>query len=290
MSTNDPRRAARGTTRRNRRDAARTTRQRAAPDRRPAVASKPTARSSPSIALITTVLAVVAGVGLIAVIAVSQGLGRTNGTDGASGSAGASGLVAPTVHTPADLGDTPAELGNPSAPLQMVITSDFQCPICERFAQQELPKVIADFVRPGLLHITVRDVEFLDRSTTESLDAATAASCAGEQGRYWEYHDWLFANQQGENQGAFSRTRLNAIADKVELDRTAFDACMAASTERAKIQANTNAAVAAGIHATPTFVVNGGQPISGLPQYDSLVAYLRSLLPSGSPAAPSASG
>jgi protein-disulfide isomerase len=228
-------------------------------------------------------------VGLIAVIAVSQGLGGTSGTGGASGSVDASGLVAPTVHTPADLGDSPAELGSPTAPLQLVITSDFQCPICGRFTEQELPKLISDFVRPGLMHIAVHDVEFLDRNTTESLDAATAASCAGEQGRYWEYHDWLFANQQGENEGAFSRGRLDAIADKVELDRTAFDACMAASTERGKIQANTSAALAAGIHATPTFVVNGGQPISGLPQYDSLSSYLRSLLPPGTPASPRAS-
>jgi protein-disulfide isomerase len=283
MSTSDRSRAERGMTRRSRREAARADRRALPPTR------ASTSRSGPSIALITTVLAVVAGVGLIAVIAVSQGLGGTRGPGGASGSADSSGLVAPTVHTPADLGDTPAELGNPSAPLQMVVTSDFQCPICERFAQEELPKLISDFVRPGLLHITVRDVEFLDRNTTESLDAATAASCAGVQGRYWEYHDWLFANQEGENQGAFSRSRLDAIADKVELDRTAFDACIAAPTERAKIQANTSAALAAGIHATPTFVVNGGQPISGLPQYDSFESYLRSLLPSGAPASPSAS-
>jgi protein-disulfide isomerase len=242
----------------------------------------------PSIALITTVLAVVAGLAIIAVIALSQGVRPGAPAGGSPNPAG--GLTAPTAVVPADLGDAPFELGSPNAPLTMQVTSDFQCPICDRFATQYLPQLITDFIRPGLLRIQMRDVEFLDRGdSTESLDSATAAACAAEQGRYWEYHDWLFANQEGENQGAFALPRLQAIADRIELDRSAFDACMSASTERSKVTANTNAALAAGISSTPTFVINGGQPIKGLPQYDQFAAYLRSLLPSGAPASPSPS-
>jgi len=269
------------------------------PPSRPAASpSEAGGRDGSSLATIATILAIVAGVAIVAVIAISQGLAGRSTSSGAAASGpaasgaavsgaaasgtGANGLVAPASPVPADLGDSPAQLGNPSAPVTVEITSDFQCPICGRFTHEDLPRLIEDFVRPGIVHLVVHDVEFLDRGdSTESLEAATAAGCAGEQGRYWEFHDWLFANQSGENEGAFARPRLDAIAGQVELDKPAFDACMAGSTEREKVKANTSAAVAAGITATPTFVINGGQKIVGLPQYDQLASYLRTLIPPG---------
>jgi protein-disulfide isomerase len=245
------------------------------------------ARGGPSLGLIATAIAVIAGVVVIAAVALSQKPSPSVGP-GASGGPDAA-LVAPTYTVPGDLGDTPAELGDPNAPIQMEVTEDFQCPICAEFTNQDLPKLVADFVRPGLLHLVVHDVAFLDYTGTESLDAATAAGCAGEQGRYWDYHDWLYANQHGERQGAFASDRLRQIAQRIGLDLSAWDACMSAGTQKAKVTAATNDALSRGINSTPTFVINGSQPIPGLPTYPNLSDYLRSLLPSG-PASPSASG
>ncbi|HEU4671390.1 MAG TPA: thioredoxin domain-containing protein [Candidatus Limnocylindrales bacterium] len=269
-------------TRRERRRAERAARASTQPVRGRAGAS---ARSGPSLGIIATAVAIVAGLVLIAVVALSQG---TPGGGGASNAAGGE-LVAPSFTVPGDLGDTPAQLGDPNAPIQMEVTEDFQCPVCARFTNEQLPRLVDDFVRPGLLHITVHDVAFLDYTGTESIDSATAAACAGEQGRYWEYHDWVYANQRGERQGAFAPDRLRQIAERIDLDLTAYDSCVAGTTEKATITAATNDAISKGINSTPTFVINGGQPIPGLPTYPKLADYLRSLLPSGA-ASPSASG
>ncbi len=236
--------------------------------------------------VIATAIAVVAGLVLILAVALSQG-GTPAG--GAAASAPNAGLVAPSFTVGGDLGDTPGQLGSPDAPIQMEITEDFQCPICARFTHEELPQLINDFVRPGLVHLTVDDVAFLDYTGTESLDAAAAASCAGEQGRYWEYHDWLYANQHGERQGAFAPDRLRQIAQQIGLDMAAYDACVNAGAERAKVTTTTNRQVGRGISSTPTFVINGGKPIVGLVPYADLSSRLRSLLPSGA-SSPSASG
>ncbi len=249
------------------------------------VRGRTTARNGrPSLGLIATAVAVVAGLVVIVAVALSQGAPGTGGSNTAGGA-----LVAPGFTIPGDLGDTPAQLGDPNAPVKMEITEDFQCPICARFTTEQLPRLVDDFVRPGLLHITVHDVAFLDYTGTESIDAAAAAGCAGEQGRYWEYHDWLYANQHGEREGAFAPDRLRAIAQRIDLDMDAYDACVRAGAERANVTAATNDAVSKGIQATPTFVINGGQPIQGLPTYEQLSGYLRSLLPSGA-ASPSSTG
>jgi protein-disulfide isomerase len=291
MSSNDRSRAAATTARRERRRAERARRlqePRSAATGGAHAGPRGTSSSGPSIAVLATIGALVAGVVLIAAIVLLQKPATTGG--GTAGGPDAS-FAAPAEIPPGDLGDTPGSLGNANAPLTMEITEDFQCPICGRFSNEQLGRLIDDFVRPGLLRIVAHDVDFLDRgSSTESLDAAAAAGCAGEQGRYWEYHAWLYANQHGENQGAFSPDRLRAIAGRVELDESSFAACLAGPTERAKVTAATNAALAAGISGTPTFVVNGGQPIPGLPTYDALSSYLRGLLPSGSPASTAAAG
>ncbi|HET7027916.1 MAG TPA: thioredoxin domain-containing protein [Candidatus Limnocylindrales bacterium] len=288
MSSNDRSRPAATTARRERRRAERARRSQEPRSTATGRAHGPRGTSStgPSLAVLATIGALVAGVVLIAAIVLLQKPAATGGA--AAGGPDAS-FAAPAEIPPGDLGDTPGSLGSANAPLTMEITEDFQCPICGQFSNEQLSRLVDDFVRPGLLRIVAHDVDFLDRgSSTESLDAATAAACAGEQGRYWEYHAWLYANQHGENQGAFSPDRLRAIAGRVELDESSFAGCLAGPAERAKVTAATNVALAAGISATPTFVVNGGQPISGLPTYDALSSYLRGLLPSGSPGASAA--
>jgi protein-disulfide isomerase len=287
MSSNDRPRPNAAVGRRARRERIRADRAAAQPGRPRRSGERPTTRQNggPSLAVLATIAALVGGVILIAAVVLLQGPPAESPAGGTAAGPTAN-LVAPSSVVPADLGDTPNTLGSATAPLKMEITEDFQCPICGQFSRDDLPRLIADFVRPGLVRIVTHDVEFLDRGDSrESLDAATAAACAGEQGRYWEYHDWLYGNQRGENQGAFSRDRLTAIATQVELDQAAFGACLSGPTEQAKVTAATDAAVGAGITGTPTFVVNGGHPIKGLPTYDALASYLRSLLPSASASA-----
>jgi len=146
------------------------------------------------------------------------------------------------------------------------IWSDFQCPFCSQLARTYLPQLVSDFVVDGELRLVPRDVDFVGRGDpNESVEAAVAASCAAEQGKYWQYHDILLWNQIGENRGAFSETRLGQMADQVGLDRRSWDQCRTDPAREAAVAATTSEAIAAGINGTPTLVLNG-VTISGMPR------------------------
>jgi protein-disulfide isomerase len=188
--------------------------------------------------------------------------------------------VPPTAYA-ADLTDGET-LGAASAPVVMKLYSDFQCPACKLFAMQLLPSLVNDFVRPGTLRIEGLDLDFL--STTqprESLELAAGAACAAEQDRYWQFHDYVFWNQGRENRGDHDSAFIAGIADAAEVDRTAWDACMAGDV-RSPITAQTRAAAAAGIGSTPTLVING-QSMVGVPKYDDVANLIRQLAASPAP-------
>jgi protein-disulfide isomerase len=171
-------------------------------------------------------------------------------------------------------------LGQPVAPVTLRVFSDFQCPVCGTFGLDYLPRLVADFVVPGDLRVVDEPIAILgaDSADDESLASAVAATCAAGDNRYWAYHDWLFANQQGENAGAFSARRLAGIADAVIENRAEWDACVADPAVAASIQARTRAAAGAGIVSTPTFLL-GDQVFVGLPRdYATLADRIEAVL------------
>lgn len=96
----------------------------------------------------------------------------------------------------------------------------------------------------------------------ESFWAAEASECAADQARFWEYHDALFARQNGENQGAFSKDNLKQFAVELGLEAEAFNACLDSGQHAATVQNESAFAQALGVRSTPSFVLNG-QPIVG---------------------------
>ena len=151
-------------------------------------------------------------------------------------------------------------LGRADAPVVLEVYADYQCPYCGQFARETLPGLVRTFVAAGQLRIEERAIAFLGRTTPdESLDAAAAAACAAPSGRYWTFAEYLAWNQSGENEGAFSRDRLAAMADRVGLEPEAFNACLDDPQIRGAIQARTSQAFQAGIQSTPTFLINGEQ-------------------------------
>ena len=99
----------------------------------------------------------------------------------------------------------------------------------------------------------------------ESQWAAEASECADEQGKFWEYHDLLFANQSGENQGGFSKDNLKKFAATLSLDTTKFNACLDTGKYTKVVNDDTQLAGQYGIASTPTLLVNtqivkGAQP------------------------------
>lgn len=145
-------------------------------------------------------------------------------------------------------------MGDPAAPVKVEEFADFQCPACGRYAQTIEPRIINEYVAAGKVYYRFNPFSFLGQ---ESFDAAQAAYCAMEQGKFWEYHDILFANQTGENIGDFSIERLQAFANKLKLDTNAFNSCLSSNKYREKLNEDKNAGLKLGVTSTPSFIVNG---------------------------------
>lgn len=186
-------------------------------------------------------------------------------------------------------------LGSAAAPVVIEVYADFQCPACRLFATTQLQQLTDEFVRPEIARIEARDIAFLGRgSPDESLELAVGAACAAEQGRYWQFHDLVFWNQGRENRGDHDAAFIGRVADQAMLDRGAFDSCLQRDDVRQAVRTSTSAALAAGVHSTPTIVVNG-RSIVGVPEYATLAAAIREAFgaatpgatPGASPVAPS---
>ena len=162
---------------------------------------------------------------------------------------GPGGSTLPEVQAAAELPpDIPVNgrtIGNPDAPVKVVEWGDYQCPPCGIFARELDPQLVSEYVATGKVHFEFRDLAFLG---DESIQAAQAAGCALDQGKYWPFHDTVYANQVGENAGAFSKERLHI---------NAFNSCVDAQTHKDEVAAMAAEANGAGINSTPTILVNG---------------------------------
>ena len=98
-----------------------------------------------------------------------------------------------------------------------------------------------------------------------------AARAAEAQGQFWPYHDWLYANQAGENKGGFRREVLVGIAKKLGLDVPAFEAALDDAALAADVKDETDSGRAVPIRSTPSLVL-GGEVIAGVPAWDELAA------------------
>lgn len=99
----------------------------------------------------------------------------------------------------------------------------------------------------------------------ESQWAAEAAECAGDQDAYWEFHDYLFSHQNGENQGAFTKDNLKGFAADMGLDTKVFNECLDSGKYTQLIQTQTNFAQQLGVQSTPTFIINGKGVVGAQP-------------------------
>ena len=155
---------------------------------------------------------------------------------------------------PAGIKHNGLALGEDNAPVTVEMFSDFQCPYCKQADTTVIPQLISTYVTTGKVKFVYRPFNFLGQ---ESYDAAQAAYCANEQGKFWEYKEALFSNQEGENQGGFKHSRLLAMGQFVELDTPQFTACIQSNKYASQVQKDTQAGAARGVQGTPTFFVNG---------------------------------
>ena len=91
--------------------------------------------------------------------------------------------------------DDDAVLGDPNAPITMIIFGDYQCPFCGQAFRTSEAQVREEYVDTGKVKMVYRDFPITNIHPA-AVPAAEAAQCAGSQGKYWEYHDALFENQE----------------------------------------------------------------------------------------------
>lgn len=150
-------------------------------------------------------------------------------------------------------------LGDPNAPVHVIEWGDYQCPACKSFEQRFFPTIVEQYIATGKVRWEFRDFAFIG---AESTRAAEAAYCALDQGKFWEFHAALYANQTGENVGAFSDRRLEEIARVVGLDVGQFRSCLRDGTHKEEVQQMIREAQSLGVRATPSFSVNGSAPFT----------------------------
>lgn len=145
-------------------------------------------------------------------------------------------------------------LGRSDAPVTIIEFADFQCPFCKQFQDAVFPKIKSSYIDSGKVKFVFKNLAFLGQ---ESLDAAESSKCAQDQGKFWEYHDLLYASQKAENSGDFSTAALKKFAGSVGLDQAKFDQCLDTHAHQADVAADADAAQGYGINSTPTILVNG---------------------------------
>jgi protein-disulfide isomerase len=143
--------------------------------------------------------------------------------------------------------------GAANAKVAVIEYSDYQCPFCARYEKDAYVQIGKDYVDTGKLKYVWRDLP-LDMHP-HAMKAAVAANCAGVQGKFWEMHDRLFANQQ-----ALAAVDLSKHAEGLGLNVGQFQTCLDSGRFDADIKADIAEAAKANINGTPTFLIGVVQP------------------------------
>lgn len=168
-------------------------------------------------------------------------------------------------------------LGKPDAPITIVEFGDYQCFYCNKFFHDTEGQIYENYIKTGKAKMIFKDFTIIG---PDSVTAAHAAHCADEQGKFWDYHDMLYNNWNGENNGWASLENQYKFAQQVGLDTTVFTECMESGKYNEKIQASTNDAQTLGLSGTPGFFIIGPNNkivrVPGAQPYDVFVNILES--------------
>ncbi len=138
--------------------------------------------------------------------------------------------------------------GQANAPVTLIEYSDFTCGYCLKFFKDTWPRIQARYVDTGKVRFLYRDYPRADQGP--GFDAATAARCAGAQGKYWQMHDRLFAEG-----GRLGKDVYLSHASAIGLDRTAFEQCVKDGRYTKSIFEDRQEANQWGFRGTPGFIL-----------------------------------
>jgi protein-disulfide isomerase len=154
------------------------------------------------------------------------------------------------------LGASPV-LGNENASMTVVEFSDFECPFCGQFAREDFQVIKREYIDTGKAKLVFKQFPLTSHPDAEK--AAEASLCAQDQGKFWEYHDLLYANQQ-----KLGIPDLERYAGQLGLNTTAFNACLESGQRATDVALDKQLGERVGVSGTPTFYFNGRQAIGVL--------------------------
>ena len=153
-------------------------------------------------------------------------------------------------------------LGDPNAPITLVEFGDYQCHYCNVFFESIEDDIIKNYVETGKVKMIFKDYNIIG---PDSVKASQGAHCANDQGLFWEYHDILYSNWTGENNGWASGTNLANFAQEVGLDTNEWSECMIQQKHSQTILNSNDDAKALELTGTPAFfVINSNGEVSKL--------------------------
>ncbi|MDP2625261.1 MAG: thioredoxin domain-containing protein [Candidatus Peregrinibacteria bacterium] len=159
--------------------------------------------------------------------------------------------------------DDDAFLGDADSPIVMVEFSDFQCPYCQRFVEETLPAIEANYIDTGLVKLVYRDYP-LDFHANATL-AAEAAECAGDGQDYWEMHDMLFERLSEWSSLPDPTDTFVAYANEIGFYTTSFSSCLENHDMLSEVQADMIEGASYGVSGTPSFFINGYMVVGAQP-------------------------
>lgn len=163
--------------------------------------------------------------------------------------------------------------GNINAPITIIEFGDYQCPQCDRWFKEVRPSIEDSYIKTGKANLVFIDLAFFGPDSTK---AAEATYCAGDQGKYWDYHNMLYSSQESVNSGWASSDNLKTFASKIGLNMDLFGTCLDVDSYKKRVEHNVQVAKDNGADGTPTFIIvntngvqqeiKGAQPFAAFKQ------------------------
>jgi len=164
----------------------------------------------------------------------------------------------PSAVTQVSADDDPVK-GNKNAPVTIIEFGDFQCPYCGRFFSDTLPSIEQKYIQTGKVKMVYRD--FPLSFHPEAQPAAEASECADEQGKFWEFHNKIFENQQSMGAASYKQW-----ASEIGLNVNQFNSCVSSGKYKQEVQKDFADGSSYGVSGTPSFFING-RLVSGAQPY-----------------------
>jgi len=160
-----------------------------------------------------------------------------------------------STHLSLDTRNGSPVLGSPDAPVTIVEFGDYQCPFCKKWNTTSKPAIVKNLIETGKANLIYVDLAIIG---PDSIKAHAGSYCADEQGLYWKYHDYLYANQEHENNGWSNQNNLKSLVSGIDsMDVDQFSTCLDSGKYEKRVRDNTKIAKESGARSTPSFIVIG---------------------------------